>query len=282
MSEAVRRRTGRTPRAVVAWAVAGLVALATGAAVLTAGVAPDTAGVWLLPAAVVVAWEWWFLTGNVDANHPTDAPDARRDGLGLANGVTLGRGLLYAGVAGFLLTGSLNGAWAWAPALLYGAGAALDAVDGAIARHVGSQTVLGERLDMGVDTLGFLVAPLVGVAWGRIPVWYLALSAARYLFKFGRWQRQRRGLAVYDLPDSRVRRPLAGLQMAFIAVALAPVLPVAIVEYLAAVVVTPSLLVFARDYLAVAGHVGGSDGGDEEDNGEDDEAVERVDAAGDD
>lgn len=275
MSETLERPTERTPRAVVGWVVVGLVALATGAGLVTAGVGSGTAGVWILPAAVVVAWECWFLASNVDANHPADDPDARRDGLGLANGVTLGRGLLYAGVTGFLLTGSLDGAWAWAPALLYGAGAALDAVDGALARHVGSQTVLGERLDMGVDTLGFLVAPLVGVAWGRIPIWYLALSAARYLFKIGRWQRQQRGHAVYDLPDSHVRRPLAGLQMAFIAVALAPVVPVAIVEYLAAVVVTPSLLVFARDYLVVAGHIGGGDDDDEE-------MSESVDAASDD
>lgn len=240
----------------IALATALVVAVAVGAGAVTAGVGPVTAGAWLLPATVVVAWEGVFLSRRTDLNHPTGDPNAVADGLGVANAVTLGRGLLYAGVAGFVLTGPLTGAWAWAPALLYGSGAALDAVDGAVARRLGRPTVLGEKLDMGIDTLGFLVAPLVGVAWGRIPVWYLTLSAARYLFKLGRWRRQRRGLPVFDLPPSRVRRPLAGVQMAFIAVALAPVLPPFVVAAIAAVVVVPSLAVFARDYLVVAGRIG--------------------------
>ncbi|MFC7068052.1 CDP-alcohol phosphatidyltransferase family protein [Halobaculum lipolyticum] len=257
-----------TPGPAVVWAGVAIVAVAVGAGVLTAGVGPGVAGPWLLPTAVVVAWECVFLARRTALNRAPEAepaapsaPASRPRGLGVANAVTLSRGLLYAGVAGFLLTGRLPGAWAWAPALLYGAGAALDAVDGAVARGPGRRTLLGEKLDMGIDTLGFLVAPLVGVAWGRIPVWYLALSAARYLFKLGRWRRERRDLPVFDLPESRVRRPLAGLQMAFIAVALAPVLPPFVVSVLAAVVVTPSLAVFARDYLVVAGRIRSDEAG---------------------
>ncbi|MFC6795861.1 CDP-alcohol phosphatidyltransferase family protein [Halobaculum halobium] len=239
----------------VAVAAAAIAAVAVGAGAVTAGVGPEAAGAWLLPVAVVVAWESVFLARRTGLNHPPGDPGAVAAGIGVANAVTLGRGLLYAGVAGFVLTGPLAGAWAWAPALLYGIGAAMDAVDGALARRFGRPTVLGAKLDMGIDTLGFLVAPLVGVAWGRLPVWYLTLSAARYLFKLGRWRRHRRGLPVFDLPDSRVRRPLAGVQMAFIAVALAPVLPPFVVAVLAGVVVVPSLAVFVRDYLAVAGHL---------------------------
>ena len=62
---------------------------------------------------------------------------------------------------------------------------------------------------------------------------------------------------MYDLPPSRVRRPLAGVQMVFITLALAPVLPVGTVGLLAAVVLVPSLAVFARDYLVVAGYFRG-------------------------
>ncbi|MXR41267.1 CDP-alcohol phosphatidyltransferase family protein [Halobaculum sp. WSA2] len=244
-----------TPVPVVSAVLA--IGLAVGAGAVTAGIGPEAAGAWLLPAAVVVAWEAVFLSRRTGLNHPPGDPNAVADGLGVANAVTLGRGLLYAGVAGFVLTGPISGTWAWAPALLYGSGAALDAVDGAVARRLGHPTVLGEKLDMGTDTLGFLVAPLAGVAWGRIPIWYLSLSAARYLFKLGRWRRQRHGLPVFDLPPSRVRRPLAGVQMAFIAVALAPVLPPSVVAVIAAVVVVPSLAVFARDYLVVAGRIGG-------------------------
>jgi len=275
-----------TPVPVVAMAL--VVALAVGAGAVTAGIAPVTAGAWLLPTTVVVAWEGVFLSRRTDLNHPPGDPNAVADGVGVANAVTLGRGLLYAGVAGFVLTGPLPGAWAWAPALLYGSGAALDAVDGAVARRLGRPTVLGEKLDMGTDTLGFLVAPLVGVAWGRIPIWYLTLSAARYLFKLGRWRRQRRSLPVFDLPSSRVRRPLAGVQMAFIAVALAPVFPPSVIAVIAGVVVVPSLAVFARDYLVVAGHIGRDDGregtaGDEPATGGDDAgAAGDVTGAGDD
>ncbi|WP_435063110.1 CDP-alcohol phosphatidyltransferase family protein [Halobaculum sp. EA56] len=249
----------------VAWVALALLAVGGGAGALTAAVGPGTAGAWLVPAAAVAAWECLFLLRRTGLNHPPDEPSsvAGGAGVGVANAVTLGRGLLYAGVAGFLLTGPIAGALAWAPALLYGAGAALDALDGALARTLGRRTVLGEKLDMGVDTLGFLVAPLVGVAWGRLPVWYLSLSAARYLYRLGRWRRRRRGLPVFPLPDSRVRRPLAGLQMAFIAVALAPVLPPSVVAALAAVVLAPSLAVFARDYLVVAGRLGSPGGGSE-------------------
>jgi CDP-diacylglycerol--glycerol-3-phosphate 3-phosphatidyltransferase len=45
--------------------------------------------------------------------------------------------------------------------------------------------------------------------------------------------------------------------MTFIAVALAPVLPYETVHAVAPFVLLPSLLGFARDYLVVAGHVGG-------------------------
>jgi CDP-diacylglycerol--glycerol-3-phosphate 3-phosphatidyltransferase len=109
---------------------------------------------------------------------------------------------------------------------------------------------------MACDTVGFLVAPLVGVVWGSLPVWYLSISVARYLFKLGRGWRRRRGKPVYVLPESRVRRPLAGVQMAFITAALCPLVPRSVVWPAAAVVVTPSLVVFARDYLVVAGYLG--------------------------
>jgi CDP-diacylglycerol--glycerol-3-phosphate 3-phosphatidyltransferase len=108
---------------------------------------------------------------------------------------------------------------------------------------------------MAFDTLGFLVAPGVAVLWGQLPVWYLSLSAARYLFRAGLTGRRLRAKPIYDLPESIVRRPLAGVQMAFIGLALAPILSSGTLEVIAAVVLVPSLLIFVRDYLAVAGHL---------------------------
>ena len=242
-----------------------------GVASVVAGVAvSDAFGAgerWLVGTGAVVVYLLWFLRRSLGRNHSGDGaepPAVVSPSLGLANAVTLGRGWLYAAVAGFVLVvPPLDSPWRWLPFLLFGSGAALDAVDGSLARTVGQETALGTKLDMACDTVGFLVAPLVGVVWGRLPVWYLSLSAARYLFKFGRGWRRRRGKPVYDLPESRVRRPLAGLQMAFITAALCPLLPRNLVWPAAAVVVAPSLAVFARDYLVVAGILRADESGDE-------------------
>ena len=53
------------------------------------------------------------------------------------------------------------------------------------------------------------------------------------------------------------RRPLAALQMLFITLALAPPVPAAVTLTLAplALALAPSLFIFVRDYLVVAGHL---------------------------
>jgi len=206
---------------------------------------------WLVPTAAVSTFVVGFLWYHRAANRtPTGE---RLATLGIANAVTLARGGLFAGVAGFtLLDPAAGSVLAWLPALWYGTGVALDAADGFFARTVGTPARLGERLDMAIDTTGFLVAPLVAVAWGRLPAWYLSLSAARYLFKFGVAARRRRGLPVRALPKSDLRRPLAGLQMAFITTALVPLVPAAVLVPAAGAVLLPSLALFVCDYLHVS------------------------------
>jgi CDP-diacylglycerol--glycerol-3-phosphate 3-phosphatidyltransferase len=263
--------------------------LATGVVVFAAthAFAAMVAAMWLAAAAVPIAYTQWVLGRSLDLNHPPEpagssgdpgpAADVATDGgtvtvggratdgdsqlystLGVANGLTLTRGWLYAGVAGFLLVvPPADSAWRWLPALWYGVGVAFDWLDGTVARTVSRPTVLGERLDHAFDTLGFLVAPLVGVVWGALPVWYLAISAARYLFLLGCWLREARGLPVDPLPESRVRRPLAAFQMAVITVALVPATPAALVHPAVTVAMLPSLAVFLRDYLAVTGRLDG-------------------------
>lgn len=288
-------------------AVAALAAVAVAAAAADA-FSPTAAVSWLLVTAVPLGYTLWFLRESLALNHPpkpsdaadvadaTDAPnaadtadttdtadtsdatapDAASDGsssvyptLGVANGITIGRGWLYAGVAGFLLVvPAVDSLWRWLPALWYGGGAALDWVDGFVARRIGRRTVLGERLDMAFDTMGFLIAPVVAVAWGALPVWYLSVSAARYCYRFGCWLHERRGGTLRDLPESRVRRPLAGLQMAVITGALLPVTPPRLVWPLATLAVVPSLAVFSRDFLSVTGRLDGSNAPDSPSIGE--------------
>jgi len=233
--------------AVTAAALAAAGAAVAGWTLVATMVSHDAANRWLLVAGAVLGYEVGFLAYHLDAERP-------RAAFAPPNLVTLFRGGLYAATAGFLLVPPTR-AVQWIPAACYGTGVALDFVDGRLARLTGGTTELGAKLDLAFDTLGFLVAPLVGVAWGRLPVAYLSLSAARYVYRAGIGWRKRRGRPIGDLPESRVRRPLAALQMTFITAALAPVGPAAVVHPLAVVVAAPSLAVFARDYLAVTGRL---------------------------
>ncbi len=233
----------------------GALLAATAICLLLAGyVAFDAA------ASMAAALRWLALAGGVTAfvggyvwKHRRTlrgADGTRVRSLGLANGITLARAVLLAGVAGFVVVDAA-GLLAWAPALGYGIAVALDGVDGAVARSIGTETRLGERLDMAIDTTGFVVAPLVAVAWGLLPAWYLSLSAARYCYRGGLFLWRRSGRGVGTLPPSRLRRPLAALQMVFLTAALTPPAPTPLIRTVAPLVLLPSLAVFVRDWLAV-------------------------------
>ena len=207
------------------------------------------------PAAVAgICWagQLWYVGYSVDTVGLPDSVWRRL--FGLANTLTLLRGALYAVVAGFVVVPAGTDL-AWVPALCYGVGVVFDKLDGAVARSVGQQTTLGARLDTAFDTFGFVAAPLVAVLWGLLPVWYLSISAARYVFLAGiRWRRLR-DRPVFERPDSDLGKYLAGVQMAFITIALVPPMPTALVRTVAPIVLAPSLAVFARDYLTVSGRL---------------------------
>ena len=174
--------------------------------------------------------------------------------LGVANYLTIVRAGLFCFVGGFVVVPP-SGQVAWVAAVCYGAGAALDQFDGRIARSVGRQTPLGRRLDLGIDTLGFVVAPVVAVAWGQLPVWYLSLSAARFVYRGLKYLRQVRDRPLQERPESEAGRYLAGLQMVFLTLALTPVVSPSLAAVVAPFALAPSLGVFLRDYLFVAGHL---------------------------
>ncbi|WP_277540174.1 CDP-alcohol phosphatidyltransferase family protein [Haloarcula laminariae] len=217
---------------------------------------PDEMTRWRVnPAAVAgLCWagQFWLAGRGLDVNRIVGSP--YRHVFGLANALTLLRGGLYAVVAGFVVVPAST-TLAWVPAVCYGVGVALDKLDGVVARSVGEETDLGERLDMAVDTFGFVVAPLVAVLWNQLPVWYLALSAARYVYLAGIRYRRHRGRPIHDSPDSDLGKYLAGVQMTFITVALVPAVPSDLVFAVAPAVLAPSLAVFARDFLYVSGRL---------------------------
>ncbi|WP_247005731.1 CDP-alcohol phosphatidyltransferase family protein [Halorientalis litorea] len=207
---------------------------------------------WTVHPAVVAGVCWagqlWYAGRGLETVRPW------RYVFGAANTLTLLRGGLYAVVAGFLVVPATTDL-AWVPAVCYGTGVALDKLDGTVARTIGEQTPLGTRLDMAFDTFGFVVAPLVAVLWGRLPVWYLSIAAARYVYLGGiRWRRLR-GRPVGERPDSDLSKYLAGIQMVFLTVALVPVVPSDILFAVAPALLVLSLAVFARDFLVVSGRL---------------------------
>ena len=208
---------------------------------------------WLFGAVPAQMYVLAGLWSDLDDNRPT-ANAALRPALGTPNLLTLARGLVVGTLGGFLLVSPPTGTLAWAPGALYGLNAALDKIDGFVARWTGRTTLLGESLDMRADTLGFLLAPPLAVHYGALPTAYLALSAARPAFVVAFVIRRSLDLPVYSLDDTSVRRPLAGLQMAFLTGALLPVFD-ASVAVLAPVLLFASLAWFLRDWLVVSGRL---------------------------
>ncbi|ELZ91432.1 putative CDP-diacylglycerol--glycerol-3-phosphate 3-phosphatidyl-transferase [Haloferax mucosum ATCC BAA-1512] len=266
-AESSSEGTRHTRRRVLATGVvAAAVVVATGE-ILVADVLAVTAA-WTVPTVLVVAGLWWYTYANAAENSSGDtAGSGESDGgetarayatLGLPTGVTLFRGTVIAGVAGVAAVAAVGGyspVWAWAAAVGYGVAAALDAVDGFLARRLDRVTRLGGRLDTAVDAFGLLAAPLAGVVLGELAWWYLSVGAARYVFVAGKWWRDRTDKPTFDLPPRASRRVLAGLQMAVVPLALAPGVFDAWMPLVTGVAAGGLLLGFGRDWLYVSGRL---------------------------
>jgi CDP-diacylglycerol--glycerol-3-phosphate 3-phosphatidyltransferase len=98
-----------------------------------------------------------------------------------------------------------------------------------------------------------LAASLLAVKYGQVPVWYLLVGAARYLFVLGMALRSRLGRPNYPLPPSRSRRVFAGLQMGFLGAILLPVFTPPATWIAATLFGAPLLIGFVRDWLFVSG-----------------------------
>ncbi len=209
---------------------------------------------WLAGAGAVLAIELALLWYFIPRNHGQD--EGLAASFGPATLVTLLRGVLLACLAGFLLLPWPEGPLAWAPVALYAAAAALDAVDGLLARTTDRVTILGARLDTEIDALGVLIAVSLAVRYGQLSAPFLVIGLARYAFVAGSWLRRVRGLGVYDLPPRGVGRTLAGLQMTVLAFALVPVVSPTVATLSVTLVAIPFLAGFLRDWLFHAGHLG--------------------------
>ena len=139
--------------------------------------------------------------------------------FGPANQVTLSRAGLTCLLAGAVATG---GAPTWQLAVMATAAAALDGVDGWLARRTRLASPFGARFDLEIDAL--LIAVLSLLAWrlDRAGAWILLAGTMRYLFIVagGLW----RWLAA-PLPPSRRRQTICAVQATMLVACLVPILP---------------------------------------------------------
>lgn len=231
---------------------AALLAVLLGARLLAANSSPSDGLLWLstsaLPLAYLLLAFWQDLPHNKRSGEGELLPT-----LGAGNIASLSRGVLLAGVAGFLLLPQPDGAVAWVPGLLYALAITADFLDGYLARVTDHSTELGERLDMRLDGLGMLLASALAIRYGQLPIWYILVGMARYLFLVGIWVRRRWGLPVHELPQRVSRRGLAGVQMAFIAILLLPLFSPPAAHTAALAFGVPFFLGFTRDWLHTIG-----------------------------
>lgn len=151
-------------------------------------------------------------------SHLHDHPFAH---LGPANLITAARLAIVGTIAG--------GIWqipseslTWTFVALAILGAALDGVDGALARRSGMQSRFGARFDMETDALLILV--LATLAWrlDKAGAWIILAGALRYLFvaAAGIWP-----WLGADLPESWRRKFTCVVQIATLIAAIAPIVP---------------------------------------------------------
>ena len=186
------------------------------------------------------------------AQEPGKLPEACYPGL--ANQITVFRGLLVSLLAGFLFASTPEGFLRpGSPAILYSAALIMDGFDGFLARLRRETSAFGAFLDRDLDAWGTLVGILLAILYGRLPGWCIVAGMAYYLFAFGQWWRERRGLPLHPLPASRYRRHVAAVQSLFIVLALLPLALLPEYGWAAALVMIPVLAGFMRDWLTVSG-----------------------------
>jgi phosphatidylglycerophosphate synthase len=138
--------------------------------------------------------------------------------FGPANQITAARAVLVGLVAtlGAQPPTATMAAGATATAAL---AAALDGVDGWLARRTGSASAFGARFDMEVDALLILVLSVLVWRHEKAGAWVIASGLMRYLFIAAGWlqpwMRQ-------QLPPSRRRQTVCAVQVVTLVVALAP------------------------------------------------------------
>jgi CDP-diacylglycerol--glycerol-3-phosphate 3-phosphatidyltransferase len=213
---------------------------------------PLSAWSWILAPVAMLLFLLWRSRLAFQA-HPAQPGRKALLVIGLANSVTLCRGLLICGLGGFASSPQLQGVLAWVPCIIYASLFAADGLDGLIARACGEDSPAGEVLDHEVDALGVFIAAIVAYQYGRLPAFYVPVGAAYYIFNLAIWLRMKHGKPVYHLRPSRFRRSIGTLQGFSLTLLLAPLINPAGGFWLAVVLTLAVSLSFVKDWMAVIG-----------------------------
>ena len=165
-------------------------------------------------AAALFAVMMTAVVATVSAHHPF----AR---FGPANYVTMIRAALVALTAALLVEAPAERIAWWVVGATAGL-AALDGVDGWLARRTGLASAFGARFDVEVDALLILVLSLFVWRYDKAGVWVLACGSMRYLFVAAGWLMP--WLAGPLRPTRRGKSVAVG-QFVGLSLALSPVVP---------------------------------------------------------
>jgi CDP-diacylglycerol--glycerol-3-phosphate 3-phosphatidyltransferase len=179
--------------------------------------------------------------------------------LGYGTWMTITRAMLIAILAGYLFqpwpqSRLFPGRLSWAPGTLYLTASLLDYLDGWVARAGNHETRLGAFLDINIDALGLLIAPLLAVWYGQLPGAYLSVGGVYYLLVFGIWLRKKYSKPVFEVKPRRSARIIAGFQMGFVAIALLPLIGPPLTTAVAYIFMIPLLAGFTKDWMIVSGY----------------------------
>ena len=163
--------------------------------------------------------------------------------LGPADLVTLARAVLVGGVTALVTDGLWNGDAPVAPLIgIATVALVLDGVDGQVARRTGTESALGARFDMEVDSflvlvLSLHVAQLVGP-------WVLVIGVMRYAFVVASWAAPWMRSA---LPTRYSVKAVAALQGIVLVLGASEVLPLRLVSTLLVTALALLVWSFGRD-----------------------------------
>lgn len=187
-------------------------------------------------AAAVFAAMMAIVVAAARAHHPFPR-------FGAANRVTMVRAALLALVSALLLEPA-SAIVAWAVVAATVVLAALDGLDGWLARRTGLASDFGARFDVEVDALLILVLSLFVWQHDKAGVWVLACGLMRYGFVAAGWVMP---WLAGPLPPTLRGKSVAVGQFAGLGLALAPVVPTPASSVIAAITLATLAWSFAID-----------------------------------